>query len=462
MRKSGGMKILRRFLRVLVFVISLVVSLLIISVKPIDYSPIDSQEFYFKTFEELNKGPSPTISYGGSVKVGWSKKTLVYPNRLPLAGYGARLGAEYKSIHDSTWVRVMSFDNGRETFLFISVDLLIFPATVRDKLYQQLSKIGIRSNQVYLTATHSHSSSGAWEMGLFGSVMAGRFEEKVVQFIANQTMKGVQEALNNQTRSRLGYGESYVRELVENRLVPLGTGVVDPFLRVLKVERSAEQMGALFTFSAHANCLFHDFKKLSGDYPSYFNRLNCQSNELDMSMFSAGAVASMRPDHPPGTRGLVKMNYVAENLSKRALAFLDSVETDSMIRLGGNETTIFLPQPCLRVSQNWCLRPWVFKWLMGEPKATIKSLLIGKTLYLGLPCDFSGELMGELSNYAVSKGLNLVINSFNGNYIGYVTRDDRYHLNKYETRMMNWFGPGMGGYFSEVIKRTIDSYHKKI
>jgi hypothetical protein len=75
---------------------------------------------------------------------------------------------------------------------------------------------------------------------------------------------------------------------------------------------------------------------------------------------------------------------------------------------------------------------------------------------LGFPCDFSGELAVFLYEYAQKQGLNLIITSFNGGYIGYVPHDQWYDINKYETRTMTWYGHDTGDYLTEIAKRIID------
>ncbi|HCX76055.1 MAG TPA: alkaline ceramidase, partial [Algoriphagus sp.] len=56
---------------------------------------------------------------------------------------------------------------------------------------------------------------------------------------------------------------------------------------------------------------------------------------------------------------------------------------------------------------------------------------------------------------AQEKGLNLIITTFNGGYIGYITPDELYDEHFHEVREMNWYGPGNGQYFDELITRII-------
>jgi hypothetical protein len=54
------------------------------------------------------------------------------------------------------------------------------------------------------------------------------------------------------------------------------------------------------------------------------------------------------------------------------------------------------------------------------------------------------------------KGLDVMVTSFNGGYIGYVTPDKYYDVDHYETRLMNWYGPGSGSYMTESLEKLLN------
>ena len=63
---------------------------------------------------------------------------------------------------------------------------------------------------------------------------------------------------------------------------------------------------------------------------------------------------------------------------------------------------------------------------------------------------------GKLDSLALSKGKRLIITSFNGNYTGYITRDNNYdHYKKEEVMALNWVGPHYGHYYQEIIKKIL-------
>jgi hypothetical protein len=63
--------------------------------------------------------------------------------------------------------------------------------------------------------------------------------------------------------------------------------------------------------------------------------------------------------------------------------------------------------------------------------------------------------MPEVLKTAQNQHLNLIVTSFDGSYVGYITEDNHYDLNSYETRVMNWYGPQNGQYFQEMINSIL-------
>lgn len=71
----------------------------------------------------------------------------------------------------------------------------------------------------------------------------------------------------------------------------------------------------------------------------------------------------------------------------------------------------------------------------------LDSLIVSTT-----PSDFSGETALVYKNAMGNKGFRALVTSFNGAYTGYIIPCKYYHLNEYESRIMNWFGPGYNPY----------------
>jgi hypothetical protein len=78
----------------------------------------------------------------------------------------------------------------------------------------------------------------------------------------------------------------------------------------------------------------------------------------------------------------------------------------------------------------------------------------------------SGEISGvfyeKWEALAAEKNLNLIITTFNGGYIGYITPDELYDEHFHEVRETNWFGPGNGEYFDAMIQKIIEKTGSKL
>ena len=116
-----------------------------------------------------------------------------------------------------------------------------------------------------------------------------------------------------------------------------------------------------------------------------------------------------------------------------------------------------------KINSKLIIRPWIFNFLIGDSPKYLNYLRLGDIVIVGIPADFSGELVEPINKSISNNKLNLIINSFNGGYVGYITDDkwyDRDDINTYETYTMNWYGPYNGEYFSKLIKEIIKKNEK--
>ncbi|XOV92492.1 MAG: hypothetical protein ACFHWX_20090 [Bacteroidota bacterium] len=173
----------------------------------------------------------------------------------------------------------------------------------------------------------------------------------------------------------------------------------------------------------------------------------------DYSLYGASAVGSMGPVAPG--EGWERANKYAEQVSKQ-MQFLPMITGfQDVLSISSFKLPLPLREPHVKITKNWAVRPYLFKKLAGDYQVQISVLKLGSTVLVGIPADFSGELALPLYEKARDLGLNLIITSFNGGYIGYVVNDEWYDLNKYESRSMSWYGPDNGAYLSEIIERIL-------
>ena len=443
---------MRRLPKLFLYFLAFLLILSVATLTLVDNKPVNEKDYYHVMMNRLDSlNESLKVSLPESIEVGSAIISITPDSTMALAGYGARKPKEYDAIMDSVFIRTLVIKSTSEKVAILCADLLIIHPEIVEFFNQELKKTRWIPSDIFLSATHSHSSIGQWAPGVVGGLFAGKYHKKVAKIIARRMIQSLLKAEKSVHPASLGFSSMQNPDLVLNRLVG-DKGEEDAFQKNLIF--ATEKGDIVFsTFSAHATCLTSQSRKLSGDFPSYFHQHLKKDTGAIFSLYSAGAVASMGPETPEMNQ-FERVHYLGEELARRIIK--PETHSDS-IQIVAFRIPIPLGSPQFKVSRNLALRPYLFNYAFGNPQPYISVLLLGKNLLIGTPCDFSGELALPLYEFARQRRLNLTITSFNGDYIGYITKDDWYDLEKYETRTMNWYGPGNGRYFSEIIQKIISA-----
>lgn len=441
-------RILRFALILFVVCLGLLLLFLAVSVAPIDRS-VDRKQLYGIMRNRIDTIHHQLTSSHSGFSIGFAKENLTPPYPTATAGYGKRMGKLYESVHDSIYIRTMVIDNGAQRVAVVSADLQIIPPTVTALLEKELPEIGFTLDNTYLGATHTHNSIGNWGKGAM-TFLYGTYDDSIVHFIADKIKLSIQHASRNLLPATLKAGAIPLTNIVYNRLID--NGPVDSLLRVVEVHRSDSSKLLLMSFTAHATCLFSRDLQLSRDYPGKLVD-SIETKGYSFVMFMAGAVGSHAGKVQE--QGWSCVDEMAEKVSQGFLenrTKLVSVH-DSVLEM--HRVPLLLSDPQAKILKDWRIRPWLFSFAFGDYPEYLTLLRLGNIVMVGTPCDFSGEFNRSLDSLAASHGLQAMVTSFNGGYIGYVTPDKYYDEDHYETQLMNWYGPGNGEYIEKCMEQLI-------
>lgn len=413
----------------------------------VDRSPIDEQDFYQGTFTRLDQ-LSFEQSIGDGWMAGWGKSNMTPKKPVNLVGYAPR--GNYEFVADSSYVKSIVLNNGKQEIAWLNYELLIVHPYLAETIEKKIREKYPQISQLLFTATHTHSGMGGYMPGPLGELAFGGFQEEIVEGIAEKSLEAIERAKANLDTVSIHFRKADATELVANRFVK--DGPIDPFTRQLIFTKKDGKSATLFTFSAHATCLSTKFIGLSGDYPFYLMKKMEESN-FEFALFAAGTVGSHRP---------LRSGNDISSVKEYALS-LDSISQLKMTRYGtvklprirNARLDLSLREPHLRISDNIRIRPWLFNKLLGETNPHLGITQIGNTLIISSSGEISGVFYEKWDQLAQEKGLNLIITTFNGGYIGYITPDELYDEHFHEVREMNWYGPGNGQYFDELITQII-------
>ncbi|MBA4851283.1 neutral/alkaline non-lysosomal ceramidase N-terminal domain-containing protein [Emticicia sp. BO119] len=438
---------MKKLVKILTWFIGILAVIAITLLTFTDNKPLEETGYYTKTRSQLNK-LRINGGFGTTLKAGWSKETINTNAETYIAGYGVRENPA-SALHDSIYVRAIVLDNGQQKVAMITMDLLIAPPLVSAQVITALAKLGFGREQLYFSATHTHSSAGGWAGGLAGRAIAGPRNDQMIQTIADAIIRSVKKASSSASVCKIGFQKINARDYITNRLFG-ESAIEDPYLRIMKIEKANKESALILTYAAHPTDIPKADNRISADYPGMLVSNLEKSGLYNFAAFFAGAVGSMRPADN-GKDGYERAELIADNLANMIKSGSSSLKTDTTSLLRTIYFPLALHEPQLRLTKHIRLRPWVFNWLMGKQEVGINALRIGDMVWIGTPCDYSGMLYWSPDSVAEKMGKNLIITSFNGGYVGYITPDRYYDTPKMETQEMNWFGPYNGRYFGEVI-----------
>lgn len=433
----------------------LILLLLPFLITTLDRTPYQQMPYYQEWKQEIGTLTADTSVASDLLRIGWAKVNITPEVPRSMAGYGKRSFKPYESVNDSVFVRALFISNVRHQSVVVASDLLITPPSVVALLEQKLKAIDIPLGNVFFGATHTHSSVGGWGGKIAGLLFAGSYDEKVVEDLAEAMFQAVLMARRNPVTAQVSYREAVDSVHVRNRLVG-PEGSIDPEIRSVEFITERGQKIIMASYAAHSTILSASNMILSRDFPGALVD-TLEQKGYDFAMYMAGAVGSMGPQ-VSGSDDLDKISRQVQGIDA-AMFNPSSKNVKQTSNIVQAETLKFpLREPTPRISMDLGLRSWVFRGMFGDYEPNIKVLRIGNILMIGMPADFSGELIPELDAYAKNKGFDLIVTSFNGGYIGYVTHDKYYNRDLYETVIMNWYGPYNGAYTQEIIKDIVNRF----
>jgi hypothetical protein len=373
---------------------------------------------------------------------------------VPLAGYGARRGRPATGTRDELEVKAAALRTGGATVVLVGADALIIPAEVTDLAMARISaELGLRREQVYLSASHTHGSIGGWGEGPVAEAFAGKFVPGIREWFADRIFSAVRDAVADLRPATIGQGRFAAPEHVRNRLVG-ALGRVDPEFSFVVVRQPAGRTGVLGSYSAHATVLGADVMEFSGDYPGAWQRA-VEASTGGIAVFLAGGVGSHGP--VAGEKGFAGAERMGRGLAAGVLERLPGTAMAGQVRLAASAVEVSLPELNARIADGIRLRPWLAGLLLPvRDTCVIQAVRIGDKAWVSTPCDFSGELALGVKDHLRARGADAVVTSFNGGYVGYVIPLKYYHLGGYEPRTMSFHGPNVPDYFDETIRALAD------
>jgi neutral ceramidase len=454
---------MRKLFRILGVILLGLLALLLIGTSRVDHTPYWDAGYFTEAVVRIDSLKNGLAATRGPVEAGFAKVSispgLNYPAddiekghfiRVPLAGYGARKGEPATGIHDSIFVKAVALKSNETLVVFVTADMLIMPPNITEAVMVRLNESGLVREQIFFSATHTHSGPGAWGPGLIGSAFAGKNNPNIEKWLVNQISEAILTAVANLKPARIGSGQFDAGMFTRNRLTgELGTKN-DRFSFVVAEQMEAEK-AILGCFSAHSTTLGAKNMNFSADYPGFWAR---KTNELTsgMALFFAGSMGSQSPTGEGND--FERARHIGEALADSTAAYYPGVLMSDSIIIAPMSLKIGLPEYHIRLTPRRGLSTFLSRKLMPYPGSVFLQVVrINNLVWITTPADFSGELALQIQNSLAAKGFDSMITGFNGSYVGYIIPGKYFYMDKYEPKTMGWFGPYLGDYTMDLIRQ---------
>jgi len=428
----------------------------------VDHTPYFKSSYYQKTETRLDSLIKKRKISTDFIEAGFSKVSITPSvghakdsmelgqfKEAPLAGFGARKGKSATGTHDSIFVKAAAIKVGPQLVVIVGADILIMPPNIIDEVTLMLEKKGIQRNQVFYSASHTHSSVGAWGPGFIGEQFAGKSNPNINQWLARQIALAIIGAIADLKPAGIGNGYFNAAPYTRNRLVG-EQGTKNNDFNFISIQQKGGRKAVIGSFGAHATTIGADNMQFSADYPGYWQRKMEQSS-VDLAIFCGGSVGSQSPSGEG--KGFEKPKKIGESLADSLEIHLKKVELKDKIDMSSMSLKMDLPDYHIRLTTNMHFSTWLSKKLMPLPENVyLQVIKIGNLIWLTTPCDFSGEFACQLKDALAVKGFQANVTSFNGSYVGYIIPGKYFYLDAYEPKTMGWFGPNMGEYAFDLLR----------
>ena len=399
-------------------------------------------------------------------KVGLAQTDVTPTENVPLGGYGSfsRRNWPFKFYSPRPFIRlfrpglgsldpirakVMTVSRNEHRLVFISLDVVGAPAELHKTLTDKLSDLGIKRENLFVSATHTHSGPGALSRNKFWQIFAmDRFQKEYFDFFINETVAAVEEAISSEEIATLISHKFQTEGLTHSRRK--GNRPIDKeVITLLAKGIDGRWLGGIVNFAIHGVCLDDDNHYFSADVPGsierkveeYVNGLNINTVGKNPTILMInGAEGDVSPEHS-GVEGKEK---VAEEFVKQFSAHWNE-QTTINPQWEIRETNVNLGTP--RILLERCSdSKWIPKGLEIRAKrfisstSTISQIKLGNMLLATWPGEPTSTLGLNLKQAALSNGYSSVmVMGLTNDHLAYFTTPEEFAEGGYET-CVNFFG----------------------
>jgi len=433
---------------------AMVVVLAVLGPWPADDASFVGSGYQARTLDRLGSAPAPAPA--GPIRVGLAEVDLTPEVARPLAGFIGQIRTPFVGVDSPCSARALTVESASGAVTVLTADLLLVNARLAGAV---VARAGLRPEEVYFTASHTHGGPGGWGRHPLEMLVAGAYDPAYFDELADRLAGVVRRSRASTTPAEAAFVEVQARGRQTNRVdpaLPTHDALSALVFRAPGARAAGPPLAILAVFGAHATVSHPVPPRLGGDYPAALATELKRATGAGAVLFAAGAVGDASPARPRAATQRQSAEALGKALAGDLLAALPSARFSGEVAAASLRLEVDLPPLRLPFSRPWLRFSPAATWWVAGRRTHLHALRIGPAVLVGFPGDYAGHLADRLTATADRPGLTAVATSFDGDFKGYLVSGEVFRRRScYETRWMSFFGPWAGDYLTDLAARMV-------
>lgn len=390
--------------------------------------------------------------------------------KYTLGGYGERMNAPAQGIHDRILAKALAFQNEKQKYVIVTLDILGLPSNVKSDLLERISSQGWTKENIMLLPSHSHGSlemAALNSKNLLNSPQIGIFQPELLEFILDKLETLIVEADQNYRPVKVGTNSKKIDGLNRNRR---GDPNIDNELIVTRVDlANGNPLAVLVNWTAHPTFIGGNDMLVSGEWPGYLQSelQNLIGNGVT-AMYYNGAEGDMSPIlNQQADNAYEKVELYGKKVAAEAFDIYNEIKSKKVKIFHFSYNTIQLPDhkahPTFMETggEEYGLDENTVKLVMnmlGPSEVGLGALRIDDLIIAGVPGEMTAELGLKVKESIKRKAIKYVaIGGLANEWISYILTKDQYINGGGYESSVSFYGPDLGEIISEEVIKTAKS-----
>lgn len=404
---------------------------------------------------------------------------LSLPEGVPVAGYGGGKRRQFNpfkrtqyshffkandGVADPIRAKILLLEKDGLKLLWVSVDLVAAPPQLVEYLADHVADLGIARDNIFVSASHTHSGPGAFvDNAFWGFVAVDRFKEEIFFHIADAILWGVRATNEKLAPALVGAADVRIENVTNNRRK---ASFLDPIATIMRFDGvDGQPIATLFNFPIHGTVQGTSNLHLSSDVSGAIER-RIEEQTGSVGFFLNGAEGDVSPQAGDEPDAWERAQSLGRKIADRILEKRASLPVAPSRALKHVSSKMDLPPAkmniftCIKKKGIGRIYLRLSRWLPHQ--APFHAVLIDDTAFVTIAGEPIAELGMRIKQFGLALGFTRVgVVSLTNDHLAYILTPEEYRKGGSES-CASFYGEDLGnlvqnaseGVLSELAKAS--------